>query len=349
MMKIRNKDVGIISDLHLGVHSNHASWHDIALKWAKWQRDRFKEHNIDDIIFCGDWHHNRNEISVSTLQISADILDIFSEFNLFVIIGNHDIYYKHRTDVNSLSIFKGRKNVHVIDKVTTITYNDKKITLCPWNTDVELIPESDAVFGHFEIETFKMTANKICDHGVKISSLLKKSPLTISGHFHTRHERVFQAGTILYVGNPFEMDFGDVDNKKGFHIIDLSNMKYTFFENTISPKHVKITLEDLVSRGSINSDVKRLFTNNIVKFIINKNISPEDLNFLTTKLNALKPESMILDYDIGFRKDIAQGVDKDLSGIDMLSAIEEFISLLEVENKSDILNYTAELYRQCIA
>ena len=249
-MKINNDRVCVISDLHLGVHSNSPNWHDIALKWAKWQCKEFNKHNIADVIFCGDWHHNRNEISVSTLQISADILDIFSEFNIFIVVGNHDIFYKHRVDVNSLSIFKNRQNVHIIDTVQTLTYNNKNITLCPWNTQIDDIPQSDVIFGHFEIETFKMNAFKVCDHGLKVSSLLRKSPLIVSGHFHTRHEKTYQAGTILYVGNPFEMDFGDMDNEKGYYILDLSTLEYEFFINAISPKHKKTTLDKTLQHST---------------------------------------------------------------------------------------------------
>jgi DNA repair exonuclease SbcCD nuclease subunit len=346
-MKINNDRVGVISDLHLGVHSNSPNWHDIALKWAKWQCREFNKHNIADVIFCGDWHHNRNEISVSTLQISADILDIFSEFNIFIVVGNHDIFYKHRVDVNSLSIFKNRQNVHIIDTVQTLTYNNKNITLCPWNTQIDDIPQSDVIFGHFEIETFKMNAFRVCDHGLKVSSLLRKSPLIVSGHFHTRHEKTYQAGTILYVGNPFEMDFGDMDNEKGYYILDLSTLEYEFFINAISPKHKKTTLDNLVKHGNITQEVKDLFKNNIVKLSIDRNISPEDLNYLTAKLNALGPEALQLDYDITQRKEVSHNVDKDLSGIDMLQAIEEFINLIDVSNKARVLNYTIDLYRRC--
>ena len=106
MPKINKPKVAIFSDLHLGVHSNSAEWHNYAIEWANWFRDECRKQHIVDILFCGDWHHNRSEISVSTLQVSADILEILSEFNLIAITGNHDIYYKHRTDVNSMSILR---------------------------------------------------------------------------------------------------------------------------------------------------------------------------------------------------------------------------------------------------
>ena len=131
MMKINKPKVGIFSDLHLGVHTNSPQWHEIAMEWARWVAKEFKKHNIKDIIFCGDWYHNRSEISVNTLQTSADVLYIFKDFNIIALVGNHDIYYKNRTDVNSLSIFKNSKNISVVDKMTTLNVFDRTVTFCP--------------------------------------------------------------------------------------------------------------------------------------------------------------------------------------------------------------------------
>jgi len=344
---INKSKVAIFSDLHLGVHTNSAEWHSHAIEWANWFREECKRNNIRDIIFCGDWHHNRSEISVSTLQVSADILDILSEFNVIAITGNHDIYYKHRTDVNSLSIFKKRKNVTILDKPLTIEAFDRTITFCPWNTDVKSIPDSDVLFGHFEIETFKMNSYKICEEGVKIRDLLTKSSLVISGHFHTRHEKQFGQGTILYVGNPFQMDFGDVDNDKGYYILDLDTMEYTFTPNNVSPNYKKVSLSELVNEGNITQSVIKTFNNNIVKLKIDMNISQEDLDILLLKLSKLKPESLTVDYDINFNRLIEDTDSKeDLSGIDIPQAIEEFVNLLDIENKRDIIEYTLGLYEK---
>lgn len=348
-MNIESSKIGIISDLHLGVHCNSSQWHKISIEWAKWQKSEFLKHGIKDVVFCGDWHHNRSEISVSTLQISADILDTFSEFNLFIILGNHDIFYKHRIDVNSLSVFRGRKNIHIIDSLKTINYLSKNIALCPWNTPVSQIPKSDVIFGHFEIETFKMNTFRVCDEGMKIKDLLEKSSLIISGHFHNRHEKTFGAGSILYVGNPFQMDFSDVNNIKGYHILDLDTLEYIFYENRISPQYKKISLSELIEYGQINETVRHIFNNNIVKLKINKNISQEDTDILMVILNDLKPENLTLDYEILNNDIISDKSEKDLSGINIPEAITEFINLLDVEEKDDILKYTIELYNKCMA
>lgn len=345
---IKKPKVAIFSDLHLGVHSNSSDWHNYAVEWALWFRDECRSKGIKDLIFAGDWHHNRSEISVNTLQISADILDILSEFNLIAITGNHDIYYKHRTDVNSLSIFKNRKNVTVLEKYETLEAFDKKISFCPWNTSTKDIEESDLIVGHFEIETFKMNTYKTCEEGVKVKDLLKKSELVISGHFHTRHEKKFGAGTILYVGNPFQMDFGDAGNQKGYHILDLDTMEYEFFANNISPNYNKISLSDMVQAGEITPIIRAKFTNNIVKVKIDMNISQEDMDILQRTLSCLKPEVLTYDYDINFNRILDNKEDiEDLSGVDIEQAIEEFVNSLEPSNKKSIIEYTLGLYERC--
>ena len=345
---IKKSKVAIFSDLHLGIHSNSSEWHKYAIEWANWFREECRDKGIKDLIFCGDWHHNRSEISVNTLQVSADILDMFEEFNLIAITGNHDIYYKHRTDVNSLSIFKNRKNVTILEQYQTLEVFDKKLSFCPWNTPTKVIEESDVIFGHFEIETFKMNAFKICEEGVRVKDLLHKSSLVISGHFHTRHEKQFGAGTILYVGNPFQMDFGDAGNRKGYHILDLDTLEYEFFENNVSPCYEKITLSELVEEGDITPIVKNKISNNIVKLKVDKNISQDDMDILTAAFNKLQPEQLSIDYDINFNRilDNRENIE-DLSGVDVEQAIEEFIGTMDLDDAKAIIEYTLGLYERC--
>lgn len=344
---ITKPKVAIISDLHLGVHANSLEWHKNAIEWANWFKAECLSNNIVDIIFCGDWHHNRSEISVSTLQVSADILDILSDFNLIMIIGNHDIYYKYRTDVNSLSVFRNRKNVTILDKYQTVDTFNKKISFCPWNTAISEIEQSNIIFGHFEIETFKMNAFKVCEEGIKIKDLLKRSDLIISGHFHTRHEKKFGAGTILYVGNPFQMDFGDTENQKGYYILDITTNKYDFVPNNVSSRYKKVNLSDLVKEDTITPNIINIISNNLVKLKIDMNISQEDMDILLAVLYKLKPESLTVDYDINYNRLLNDTADvEDLSGIDVEQAIQEFVKVLDLDNKEDIIKYTLDLYEK---
>ena len=72
------------------------------------------------------------------------------------------------------------------------------------------------------------------------------------------------------------------------------------------------------------------------------------MNVLLSKLSLLKPESVSVDYDINFNRILDENKHKeDMSGIDISQAITDFINLLDIEEKKDIIEYTLDLYRKC--
>ena len=111
------KKVAIFSDIHLGVHQNSDFWLGVANQWSDWYIEDLKSKGISDIIFCGDFFHYRDEISVKTLNFAKDFLDKFSDFNITMITGNHDAWYKDTSEINSLSILRGYSNLTVYDKM----------------------------------------------------------------------------------------------------------------------------------------------------------------------------------------------------------------------------------------
>jgi len=233
----QKSDICCIADLHFGVHQNNSMWHSIAHEWAVWLDTELKSKNIKDIFILGDFFHYRSEIAVNTIQFATNILNIWKNYNIVILVGNHDSYYKDRVDVNSLSLFDGWSNVTVISEPTKITSYGKELLICPWGTSSEELTKSDIIFGHFEIESFKMNQFKVCTDGAKSKDLLKNTDLVLTGHFHLREEREYKNGKILYVGNPYQMDFGDVNSTKGYYILDIKNKQYNFYENSVSPQH----------------------------------------------------------------------------------------------------------------
>lgn len=345
---INTNRVCCISDLHIGVHQNSDVWHNIAMTWATWLAAELRQNKIEDIIIGGDFFHYRDEIAVNTLHFVDDLLKVWDDFNIIMLVGNHDAYYKDKSDVNSLAVLDGRSNITVIKHLTTASLMGKQVTFCPWGTKVNDIPVSDLVFGHFEICSFKQNVSTICSSGFNTQDLLTKAPLIISGHFHLRDERVYDNGRILYTGNPYQMDFGDVDNIKGYYILDLSDMSYEFHRNTVSPEHKKISLSELVKVGDITPKVKKQFKNNFIKFSVDKNISADEIDIVLNKFMSLRPINIAVDYDINFNKyKIDDDAIMDFSGVDVSTAIHEFIDMLEIEHKDEVSKYTVELYKKC--
>lgn len=344
----KNKDICCISDIHIGVHQNGAMWHDIVIEWAKWLHDELINKGIEDIIISGDLFHYRDEIAVNTIQVATEVFKIWKPFNIGILIGNHDSYYKDKVDVHSLSILSGWNNITVYDTVTTIDHYGKKLTFCPWGTETYEIPDdSDIIFGHFEIETFKLNEFKTCTGGIKSKDLLEKCNLIITGHFHLREERQYKNGTILYLGNPFQMDFGDVNGVKGYYILNTKNKTYEFTPNNISPQHVKLKLSELAKIGKLTTHIKNQIKNNILRFIIDRNVSPDEVDVILKKFSSLNPLAMNVDYAINFdRFGLADEMEYDLSGVDVPTAIDEFISILEIPDKKTIIDYTLDLYKR---
>lgn len=345
-VNFNNRKVCCVSDIHVGVHQNSGMWHEISLQWARWLCDQLKEKKITDIIIPGDLFHYRDEVAVNTIQIVTQMLMIWKDFNIVILVGNHDAFYKDRSEINSLSILKGWSNITVIDEPTLVTYKTRKLMFCPWGTYIKQIKKADIIFGHFEIQSFKFNQHKVCEEGMSSSALLRKAPLVVTGHFHLREEREYSNGKILYLGNPFQMDFGDVYSKKGWYELDLLTGDYKFTENQISPTHQKIKLSELVEIGSLTSEVRDRFNNNIVKLIIDLPVAPDDMDILLKKFLELSAISITADYDVNFNKfGLDNDDDHDLSGVDISVAIEEFVNLLEdVPNKQEIIDYTIDLY-----
>lgn len=344
-MKISRKRVACITDLHIGVHQNSSVWHNITIDFAKWLKNILDKQGIKDIIICGDINNDRNEISVNSLNVVSQVFKIWEDFKIFIVVGNHDAYYRDRSDVNSLSLLSGWENITIIDKVTSIEAFDNKLSFCPWGTQLKDIENSDIIFAHFDISGFKMTKSKISASGLNSKELLNKSNLIVSGHFHLREERKYQNGTILYLGCPYQLDWGDYGDTKGIYILNLETKKYEFIENDMSPKHKRVKLSELVSLGKITEDIKKDFSGNFINFIVDQNVNSDKIDALINKLSSLKPLSIRTDFNLGDKYNIDE-TNYEFTGVDIPAAIEEFVNLLDVDNKKDILNYTLDLYKR---
>jgi DNA repair exonuclease SbcCD nuclease subunit len=336
---IKKSKVALFSDLHLGLYGNSESWHEVAKVWARWMVKELKKKKIKDILFLGDFFHNRSEISVQTIHVASEILDMFSEFNMIIIVGNHDAFYKNRADVHSLGLLRGHKNLTIVDQNIEINAFDKDLLFVPWNSE---LPEGkfDYIFGHFEIQNFKMNNFKVCDHGLSsMDFLASRTDTVFSGHFHHRNTKKYNEGSIHYIGNTFPMDFADAGNIKGYHILDIEDGSLEFFENTVSPKFKKITLSKLKSYTKVD------FENNIVKLIVDVEATEKQVEKIQTYISKYKPFQFHTEYNTSTKT-----VDdvEELDSVDLLDSIDEFIEQLKMEDEKEkrVEKIMKELYER---
>ncbi len=343
---IKSNHVGIFSDIHIGLGQDSSMWHNIVLDFAKWAAKEYIKAGINDIIIPGDIFHNRNEISVNTVAVATEFFDILKDFRLFISAGNHDSYYKDRSDINSISILKGWKNIVIVDKEPLVLEaGDKKISLIPWGTDIKDIPNTDICFGHFEINTFYMNGFKQCDHGLESKSLLDKAPLVISGHFHKKDHRQYKNGQIVYVGSPYQHNFGDCGDSRGIYILNIKNNELEYIENPISPKHIKIFLSKLKNGEQNTEYLKSNVKENLVSFIVDEEIASEKLTLLSSKINSLSPKFLRIDYK-SFNNELEKSEDADYNTIDVEKNIEDFIESLDIKYKKETTEYLTQIYKK---
>lgn len=325
-----------ISDFHLGCHGDSEHWHEITLKWGAWIRDQLIDQDIERIIMCGDFFDNRNEIGVKTISVAGQLMDLWKDFEITMITGNHDMFYRTRTDVNSISIFEGRKNITIVTEMTRETIGDRTITYIPWGQDITKLRKCDIVFGHLEINGFKMMPGKLAEGRTEPKALINKAKMTFSGHFHLRDERKYLKSEIIYVGSPYQINWGEASNMPGYYLVDIDNMSYEFNENTVSPKHVKMTSEKL-KLDEIEG--------NIISVEINPELDDGDIEGVKTKIydqNPLEVNFVILRNDYS-----GEGEVNFTSNVDISEVMMDFVDDLKLEQFSnEVKDKLKELYNR---
>lgn len=331
----------IFTDLHLGIKQDDSSWHEVALQWCDSMVNTLKEKNVKDIIFLGDFFHNRNTICVDTLNVTSKFLKKLSDFNLHMILGNHDLYYKKEYTTSAVNIFDGFPNIKIYQTPEYMTVGNKKLLFCGWGYN-PMDYRADVLFTHAEISTFKFNETQTCEDGFLCSDLLKNYNLIYTGHFHLRQTRKTKFGEVRYVGNPFQMDFSDEHDKKGFDILDTDTLEREFVENTISPKFRRIKLSKLINMNL--DEIPDLIGNSYFKLIIDKNIKSEDLQDLLGLINGCRPRN--LNHEYLNKQSVMRDENGDIhvEAFQIVDAIREYITMMEIPEKNDILKYTTELY-----
>lgn len=319
-----NNRVLIVGDLHIGLKNSNEEWLKIVLEVIKWVKNVALENNIEDIIIVGDFYHDRTEINLLAMDYAKKILDILLNYNLDVhlLIGNHDAYLKSSSEIHSLCLFKNIPNVFIYDKTTILKVKDNKtITFVPWGIEAKSIPKSDYIFGHFEIDTFKM-GYKVCEGKTSASALLEKSSNIFTGHFHAKQERTYSNGKITYVGTPYEMDWNDINVDKFIHILDFQSKELISIKNNFSPKHLYIKGYNLDN-----------ITNNIIKFELEQELTPEQI----AEINLQKP----FKWEAIYKEKVTEGIleknetTSTLQDVDKVKLFSEYINLLEIKD-SDV-------------
>lgn len=283
--------VCILGDTHFGVRNDHPIFHK---HQARFYNEVFfpylKQHNILDIIQLGDVFDRRKFVNFNTLKQSKQYFfdELNKEYSSWLLVGNHDTYFKNTNYVNSPDLLLGEyHNINLINDPTEIEFDGTSILVIPWISDenrqrcLDALNQSKAqiVMGHFEIDGFEMYKGSMHQGGMH-RDVFKKFDLVLSGHFH--HKSTY--GNITYVGTPYEMTWSDYDDQKGFHILDTDTRELTFVSYPNVLFH-KLHYDDFDKQISdvVNIDFNQ-YSETFVKLIVRNKTNPYCFDMFVDKL-----------------------------------------------------------------
>lgn len=253
-IKINSGNVILISDIHFGVSSSSEEWqeniNDYFQNWfIPYVKDELKK-TPDAVICClGDVYHDRKSIDIDVNNLCIDIFEQLAQIiPVYIINGNHDLSKKTNKGNSSLRSLGNIDNVTVIKEPTMLQFvegrkNIAKVAAIPYLGDcndenkelVKFDKRADYAFMHTDISKMKF------DNGMTIVGAVdaeKFAGKVISGHIHKRQE----TDKVVYVGSPYQMSRGDIDNQKGIYKLVLSTGEMVFTPNDYSPIFQKIDI-----------------------------------------------------------------------------------------------------------
>ena len=333
------KKAAVFTDIHFGLKGNSKIHNDDCEAFVDWYIDQAKENNCETGIFCGDWHHNRSSLNLTTMDSTIRCLEklgqAFDKFYMFV--GNHDLYYKDKRDVSSTEFARHIPGITVVDGFTEI----EDVALVPWlvGDEWKKIQKCTAkyMFGHFELPHFYMNAMvQMPEHGDLRAEHFVNQEYVFSGHFHKRQKQ----GKIHCIGNAFPHNYADAwDDQRGMMILDReNNLEPQYLDWPECPKYRTTTLSKLLDP---QSDIIK--PNMYLRVTLDLPISYEEAQFIKeTYINnhkcreiTLIPQKQIeeisTELDISQFESVDEIVAKEISAIDSDSFNKKM--LLDIYNE----------------
>ena len=241
------------SDWHFGVYPLQLNkWLNNQLEYFHKEMIPYLKSNVEEgdiFIMLGDLFDSRTSVPILVHNKVEDLLvEISKILPLHIIVGNHDLWNRKDTTVNSPKSFNWIPNVNIYNNTHTIDYNGKKLVLMPWvEKKVDMISEiktnpGDYLFCHSDLNGCRMHLSSVAHRNpdkIEVDSFSGYNRV-FSGHIHIRQvQKNFE-----FIGAPYQMDRNDYGDKKGMTILYPETGETKFIKNTISPEFKKFTVEN---------------------------------------------------------------------------------------------------------
>lgn len=351
--------IAILGDTHFGMRNDSAVFNELA---RKFYTDVFfpylEQHGIGSVIQLGDLFDRRKFINFNILASAKGyFFDPLAAkgIDLYMLIGNHDIFYRNTLKVNSPNLLLPEySNIRVIDKPSQIFFTGMSVDVIPWICEenekevAEFINNSKNTFcfGHFELAGFEMDRGNFCHEGMDMG-ILSKYEQVISGHFHHKSSK----GNILYTGVPYQMTWADWNDPKGFHVFDTETREIEFIQN---PHEIYVKIgynDDNLFFDEVQNGDYSAFTGKYVKVVVEKKSNSFLFETLIEALNKANPIDVTIVEDF---TDISL-IDANGDGVidqadDTLAIIDKVVEGMEIDlQKPRLKSILREVYNEALA
>ncbi len=339
--------VAIITDQHFGFKKGSKLYLEY---FQKFYDEVFfptiEKMGITTVLDLGDTFDNRKGVDLYSLEWAKR--NYFSRLasnkvSVISIVGNHTAYYKNTNEINTIDLLlREYNNITILSECQELEVGGLPILFIPWinqeNSDktYKMIKESKAkvAMGHLELNGFVATHGHTMEHGADFDCY-NKFKQVFSGHYHTRSNN----GKIYYLGNPYEMFWNDVNDKRGFHIYDTETLKLKTINNPNA----------LYKIINYNDTPRQLFkfseyNGKIVKVIVRQKSSEKEYDMFMDALFKANPVDVkVIERtdDLIFGGEIVEQTE------DTMTLLDKYVDDLETNlNKSKIKGLIKEIYQQ---
>lgn len=336
--------IAIITDTHYNFKKGNKLFHEYFEKfYNKVFFPSLKKYKVDTVIHLGDVFDNRKYTDYWSIDWTKRVvLDPLSKYDVHMILGNHDIFYKNTNNLNSPELLINQyKNIKIYKKPTTVDIKNFEVLFIPWITSENEQETLSAIktttakvaMGHLELQGFYVNKYNFQQRG-RDKGIFGKFDRVLSGHYHTRNDD----GKVFYIGNPYQMYWSDYKDTRGFVIFDTDTYELIKIDNPYEMFKIIEYRDDVM----VNIDE---YDNCIVKLIIKEkkdNVKYEKfLDFLL--------ESNIQDLKIIEEVEINSNFECDdlVEVEDTLSILKKYVDESEISlNKSNIKDLIESIHKQ---
>lgn len=234
---------------------------------------------IEGIACLGDTFDRRKQTNHLSLAFAkAVFFDPLhkSKIPSVFLVGNHDSFYRNTTRINALNLMvNDYPRLHVVSKPETFSGFGNDILMMPWICDenqdesLRLLATSNArmVFGHFELNGFKMYKGSPDMINGMDPHVLNRFPMALSGHYH----HASQKDNIRYLGTPYEITWQDYGDSKGFYVLDTQSLEIEKIKN---PEHMfrVIVYDDTIE--NFTTQPEEIAKDQYVKVVVQNKSNP---------------------------------------------------------------------------